>query len=154
MQHSATHCNTMQCTATHCNTLQHTATHCNTLQHTATHCNIYTCAGHKGIAIPLNYCNTLQHTATHCNTLQHTATHTHVQGTKASRFLLITPRGKNYGTSTISISVRDVSSCMTWLIHVSDITHSCKWHDSFINLTPPSASPFVMWVRVWHDSFM
>ena len=35
-------CNTLQHTATHCNTLQyteHTATHCNTLQHTATHCN-------------------------------------------------------------------------------------------------------------------
>jgi len=78
LQHTATHCNTLQhtaCTATqctHCNTLQHsarTAAHCNTLhtaQHTATQCT---------------HCNTLQHTAhtaTHCNivhTLQHTATH-------------------------------------------------------------------------------
>jgi len=72
LQHSATHCNTLQHTATQfiCSTSQEilrkcatyaylppTATHCNTLQHTATHCN------------------TLQHTATHCNTLQHTATH-------------------------------------------------------------------------------
>ena len=68
MQHTATHCNTLQHTgaavrrtcdmnATHCNTLQHTTTHCNTLRYTATHCN------------------TLQHTATHCNTLQLTATH-------------------------------------------------------------------------------
>jgi len=49
LQHTATHCNTLQhrvysvwvCSlvSTHCNTLQHTATHCNTLQHTATHCN-------------------------------------------------------------------------------------------------------------------
>jgi len=43
LQHTATHCNTLQLTlqhaATHCNTLQRTATHCNTLQHTATHCN-------------------------------------------------------------------------------------------------------------------
>ena len=37
LQHTATHCNTLQyCnTETHCNTLWHTATHCNTLQHTA-----------------------------------------------------------------------------------------------------------------------
>ena len=41
LQHTATHCNTLQHTEvdtsgcrTHCNTLQHTATHCNTLQHT------------------------------------------------------------------------------------------------------------------------
>ena len=77
LQHSATHCNTLQqkspvpCSSlsfesttgslltfnrapltwdrTHCNTLQHPATPCNTLQHPATPCN------------------TLQHTATHCN---------------------------------------------------------------------------------------
>jgi len=34
LQHTATHCNTLQNTA-----LKHTATHYNTLQHTATHCN-------------------------------------------------------------------------------------------------------------------
>jgi len=61
LQHTATHCNTLQhitshykeprepsnmlhdlilqLTATHCNTLQHTATHCNTLQQMSTHCN-------------------------------------------------------------------------------------------------------------------
>jgi len=71
LQHTSTHCNTLQQSLqlpkmvlgpelqgvpesieTHCNTLQHTATHCNTLQHTAT--NSYT----------------LQHTTTHYNTLQ------------------------------------------------------------------------------------
>jgi len=46
LQHTATHCNTLQYTATP----QHTAAHCNTLQHL----------------------NTLQHTATHCNTLRQT----------------------------------------------------------------------------------
>jgi len=46
LQHTATHCNTLQLTATHYTswiTLQLTATHCTsliTLQHTATHCNI------------------------------------------------------------------------------------------------------------------
>ena len=53
LQHTATHCNTLQLAAPHCNTLQHTAIYCNTLQHTAAHCK------------------TLQHTATDCNTLQH-----------------------------------------------------------------------------------
>jgi len=57
LQHTAPHCNTMQCTDKHCNTLQHCATHCNTLQHTATHCN------------------TLQHNATYWKILQDNATH-------------------------------------------------------------------------------
>jgi len=75
MQHTATHCNTLQhirvllCEIEYLRsiamvtrlTLQHTATalqpHCNILQHAVTHYN------------------TLQHTATHCNTLQHTAAH-------------------------------------------------------------------------------
>jgi len=75
LQHTATHCNTLQhtahcttllpsgCPATHCNTLYHTATHCNTLQHTA-----------LPSGCPATHCTTLYHTATHCNTLQHTAT--------------------------------------------------------------------------------
>jgi len=48
---------TLQHTATHCNTLQNIANPRNTLQHTATH--------------------TMHRTATHCNTLPHTATHCH-----------------------------------------------------------------------------
>jgi len=51
----------MQHTATHCNSLQLTATHCNPLQHTTTPCNTH-----------MNLLNTLQHTTTHYNTLQHT----------------------------------------------------------------------------------
>ena len=88
LQHSATHCNSLQLTATHCNSLQHSATHwqlvlskgrcvthCNTLQHTATRCN--------ALQLTATHCNTLQHTATHCHTLQHTATHCHtLQHTK------------------------------------------------------------------------
>jgi len=70
MQHSATHCNTLQYTATH-----HTATHYNTLQYTtlqlaATRCNTLQ---HTAIHHTAKHCNTLQyitlqHTATHCNT--------------------------------------------------------------------------------------
>jgi len=73
LQHTATHCNTLQphcnhtftdwellhiawARAAYCNTLRHTATHCNALQRTAT------------------YYNTLQLSATQCNSLQHTAT--------------------------------------------------------------------------------
>jgi len=93
LQHTATHCNTLQHVchiATHCNTML--LPHCNTLQHTilatlqhtdthyvchtATHCN----------TLRLPSCNMLQHyichAATHsytlffphCNMLQHTAT--------------------------------------------------------------------------------
>ena len=53
--------------------LQHTATHCNTLEHTATPATYYNTLQHVGTHC--NNCNILQHIATHCNTLQHTATH-------------------------------------------------------------------------------
>jgi len=63
-------CDTLQHTATHCNTLQHAATtHCNTLQHAATHHNVL-----PFVETSATQCNTLQYTATHRNTLQHTAT--------------------------------------------------------------------------------
>ena len=47
---------------------------------------------------------------------------------------------------------RDSFICVTWLIHVCDMTHSCVWHDSFI----------CVWVShtsfrrrcVWRDSFI
>ena len=83
MQHTTSHCITLQRTATHCNapqqwwnagasvnyrvcnTLHHTAIHCNTLQHTAT------TVERRRLCEPLG----IQHTATHCNILQHTATY-------------------------------------------------------------------------------
>ena len=67
LQHTTTHCNTLQ-------TLQHTATRCLTLQtlrNTATHCRVE--IPRNGKMISTN--TATQPTATHCNTLQHTATH-------------------------------------------------------------------------------
>jgi len=73
---AAPHCNTLQHTATHCNTLQlearHTAPHCNTLQHTATHCNALQLEARHTAP----HRNTLQHTATHCNLRRDTLHHT------------------------------------------------------------------------------
>ena len=89
LQHTATHCNTLQHTATE---LQHTATHCNTLQHSATPCNTLQHPAKRpiykrryvtrelsiekeisnGPQHPATPYNTLQHPATLCNTLQHT----------------------------------------------------------------------------------
>jgi len=38
----------------------------------------------------------------------------------------------------------DTFMCVTWLIHICDMTHSYLWHDSFICVT---------WrIHVWHDS--
>ena len=110
---SSVYCFVLQHTATHCNTLQHTQFFffkmtrqctsgaptccspcstlcCSTLQHTGTYCNTQTFFFEWIGAVNLGrlhlapyaprcvaaHCNTLQHTATHCNTLQHTATHT------------------------------------------------------------------------------
>jgi len=91
LQHTATHCNTLQrmcrethsnilvhtpdtlqLTETHGNIMQHTATHVSgdSLQHTATHCNI--------LQLSVTHGNTLQHTATtHCNTCVGRLTATH-----------------------------------------------------------------------------
>jgi len=104
LQHTATHCNTLQHkevsgpalqnTATHCNKMQHTATqyltatihisiqrqeHLDHVCTTATHCNTLQltathCNTRKFLSSTAQFCNTL-HTATHCNTLQHPATH-------------------------------------------------------------------------------
>jgi len=54
-------------TATHCNTLQHTAAHCNTLQHTATHV--------FQLHLQPFLCGICAESRKHCNTLQHTTTH-------------------------------------------------------------------------------
>jgi len=63
LQHTATHCTTLQLTATHCNTLQQL---CNTA------CSIWRIIYHR---IALGACQgEVQHTATHCNTLKLTTT--------------------------------------------------------------------------------
>jgi len=105
LQHTATHCNTLQTlqhtanTATHIIKLQHTATRCDTLQHTATHSI------------------TLQHTATRCATLCHTATHCNT----------LHPLGicKSPICDMTHLYVRHDSFIhVTRLIHLCDTTHS------------------------------
>ena len=76
LQHTATHCNTMQNTATQMDDVyildtSHTATPYNTLRHTATCCNMLQ---HRWMMYTSSTRNTLQLTLTHCNTLHHTAT--------------------------------------------------------------------------------
>jgi len=73
LQHTATHCNTLQ------RTTKHTATHWNTLPHTGTHTYMNGSYGKKESttnAVHVSHDNTtLQHTATHSNTQQHAAPH-------------------------------------------------------------------------------
>ena len=74
LQHTATHCNSLQLTATNaCQTgKSHVHTHHNTPQHTATQYNTLQITHAKP---DIHTCTHLQHTATHCNSLQLTATH-------------------------------------------------------------------------------
>jgi len=44
--------------------------------------------------------------------------------------------------------------CVTWLIHVCDMTHSCVWHDSFMCVTWPIHLCDMTHSCVWHDSFI
>jgi len=127
LQHIVTHCNTLQHIATHCYTLQHIATHCNTLQHIATHCNT--------LLHIATHCNTLHHIATHCNTLQHIATH-------------CTTRQAHFAAST-SLKI----TCMTWPIHVYDMTASHVWYDLFTCVTWLIHMCDVTQSHVRHESF-
>jgi len=81
-QHTATHCNTLQCTATHCNIRQHTATHCNSWQ-----------PREKTLVdVALTFGNTHQHTAAHYYTLQRTALqYTATPGSREKRLLSMLP---------------------------------------------------------------
>jgi len=78
LQHTTTHCNTMQHNATHRNAPQHTAIHCNTLQHKLQH-KQQTATRSRASHDIVTHRNTLQHTAIHCNTQQYTATQTTTQ---------------------------------------------------------------------------
>jgi len=119
------------------NTLQHTATHCNTLQHSATHV-IHTC-----VARHVTCLITLQHTATHCNTLQHTATH--VIHTRAVRHVLSLihmcdmPHAYVWHASFICVTclihMCDMPhswyasyTCVISLVHMCDKPHSHGWY--------------------------
>jgi len=77
-------------------TLQHTATHCNTLQHTTrcnTHLLLLLLAGRASDGE--THCNSLQLTTTHCNSLQHSAMHcTTLQHTAAYYFASTVAAGK------------------------------------------------------------
>jgi len=44
--------------------------------------------------------------------------------------------------------------CVTWLIYVCDMTHSCVWHDSFMCVTWLIHVCYMTHLCVWHDSLM
>ena len=58
-------------------------------------------------------------------------------------------------TYLFSISVsHDSFICVTWLIHMCDITHPYVWHDSFICVTWLIHMRDMTHSYVWHDSFI
>jgi len=61
---------------------------------------------------------------------------------------------------------RDSFICVTWLIHMYDMTHSCSWHDSFMCVTGrihcvtwliymcAMTHSYVTWlIHIWYDPF-
>jgi len=55
---------------------------------------------------------------------------------------------------TFQTQRHDSFMCVTWLIHVCDMIHSCVWYDSFIYLPWLIHVCDVTYSCVWHDSFM
>jgi len=47
----------------------------------------------------------------------------------------------------------DSFTCLTWLIHMCEMTHSYVWHDSFIHITTLSHMCDTTCSNIWHDSF-
>ena len=104
LQHTATHCNTLQHTATtHCNSLQHTATHCNTLQHTyitlqqASRLSTWIPAAKTKTLSPEDVSAVIlgSHTATRYTSLQHTATYCNTLQQASRSYTWIPAAGKN-----------------------------------------------------------
>jgi len=44
--------------------------------------------------------------------------------------------------------------CVTWLIHMCDVTHSYMWHDSFVRVTWRIRTCDMTTSYVWHDVFI
>jgi len=135
LQHTATHCNTLQ------HTVKHTTTHCNTLQHAV-------CMKWHDWCIWRVWLNTLQHTATHCNTLQHTVTHYNTLRHTATRDLYevklqmyMTYLTHPYDMSWLIDIFGTTTLCdATWLFHMTYMSHGCVWYHSFC--------------ETWHDSLI
>ena len=49
---------------------------------------------------------------------------------------------------------RDSFTCVTWLIHMCDVTHSYVWRDSFISVTWLIHMGDMTHSYVWHDVFI
>ena len=54
---------------------------------------------------------------------------------------------------TLSLVWRDAFICVTWLIHMSDVTYSCVWCDAFSCETWPIDMCSMVHSYVWHDLF-
>jgi len=129
-RHRLKHIEGWCCWWRHCNTLHPSV---NTLQHTATQCNIelYRGTGWKisraddvdgGTATHSTHCNTLQ---THCNTLQHNAIliSTEAQAERYRGLMMLIEELQSWAV----YMWRDSFICVTWLIHMCDVTHWCCW---------------------------
>ena len=175
MQHTATHCNTLQITPTHSNVLQHCTTRCNTFHHFATNCNRRKSA----------HCNTLHCTAAQYDALQQTATHSNAQQHAATVYIITThcnalqdtathlADGRKCERSAVLYCKESSLQCTAthwfYLWHnapICDMTHShvtCRSHmrhDSYVidtlllqTHTPATRESVMTHSQVWHVSF-
>jgi len=147
LQHTATHCNALQCTATHCNTLQRTATYCNALQRTATHkckcisgCRYYAWHSRDSYWQNITATRSLQHTATMSGCRYYAW---HSRDSYWSLRLFLSWYDWQTGVSwlplmcvmTPSYVRRDSFVCVTWLIHICDMTRIDAYAYSFFDAT-------------------
>jgi len=110
---------------THCDTLQHAATHGSTLQHTATRCNT-----------PVTWLN---HTCHETSQTQSQPNHK-----CANDFVWLINKSLKHGMSRSDVW-HDSFRCVSWLIQICVMTHSCTWLCPF-----ESVMIQVTQLIVWH----
>jgi len=135
-------------TATHCNTLQHTATHCNWLNTVTRLIHMYD-ATYSYVWHHSFICVTwLVHM---CKWLTNTCDLTHVYK-KIFHVAQIHMCAACDMTQTLSHVWRDWFICVTWPLHMCQVTHPYVWLDWFICVTWLNHMCDVTHSYVWHDS--
>ena len=164
LQHTATHSNALQHTATHCNnTLQHTRTvHAPDIAGAQTHTRVwhdsFTCVTWLIHTCDLTHSHMWYDSFTRVTRLIKACRHASRDSLEQARV----PRNGRYKTN-----LHDSYMCVTWLIHVWDVTHICP--DGVVYMHTPQSDMTHSHVRhdsymcvtwlithtcVWHDSYM
>ena len=103
----------------------------------------------------VSQCNTHKWVMTHAWVMSHHISHKAVEADMRCMSHIMSAAFMN-----VTLWVRHDSChastcmCVTWLMHVCDMTHACVWHDSWMRVTWLMHACDMTHACVWHDSCM